>query len=216
MPPPTGVVSGPLMPIRYSRNVSTVSSGSQEPVASNAFCPASTSFQAIDLPCLAAAASITSCAAGQMSTPVPSPSTNGMIGSSGTVSTPSDIVILSAMAEKAIGLAGSRSLRPAKLRPRSLGRSRQFATPPPALRSRPRCLSVEGCSEGAHEGGGFVGTAAVEEAAHQGAADDHAVAEGRGLRGLVRGRDADAQQHGSIGHGLAAPAHLLGVLGQRA
>ena len=75
MPPPTGVVSGPLMPIRYSRNVSTVSSGSHEPVASNAFWPASTSFQAIVLPCLAAAASITSCAAGQMSTPVPSPST---------------------------------------------------------------------------------------------------------------------------------------------
>ena len=39
MPPPTGVVSGPLMPMRYSRNVSTVSSGSQSPVASNAFSP---------------------------------------------------------------------------------------------------------------------------------------------------------------------------------
>ena len=75
MPPPTGVVSGPLIPMRYSRNVSTVSSGSHEPVASNAFCPASTSFHAIVLPCFAAAASMTSCAAGQMSTPVPSPST---------------------------------------------------------------------------------------------------------------------------------------------
>ena len=32
MPPPTGVVSGPLIPIRYSRNVATVSSGSHEPV----------------------------------------------------------------------------------------------------------------------------------------------------------------------------------------
>ncbi len=29
MPPPIGVVSGPLMPMRYSRNASTVSSGSQ-------------------------------------------------------------------------------------------------------------------------------------------------------------------------------------------
>ena len=29
MPPPTGVVSGPLMPTRYSLNASTVSSGSQ-------------------------------------------------------------------------------------------------------------------------------------------------------------------------------------------
>ena len=42
------------------------------------------------LPCFAAAASSTSCAAGQMSTPVPSPSMNGMIGSSGTLSEPSD------------------------------------------------------------------------------------------------------------------------------
>ena len=29
MPPPTGVVSGPLMPTRYSLKASTVSSGSQ-------------------------------------------------------------------------------------------------------------------------------------------------------------------------------------------
>src|ERR1700736_10964 len=82
MPPPTGVVSGPLMPIRYSRNAATVSSGNQLPVSSNAFCPASTSFHAIRLPCFVAAASMTSCAAGQMSTPVPSPSMNGMMGSS--------------------------------------------------------------------------------------------------------------------------------------
>ena len=33
MPPPTGVVSGPLMPTRYSRNAFTVSSGSQSPNA---------------------------------------------------------------------------------------------------------------------------------------------------------------------------------------
>ena len=85
MPPPTGVVSGPLMPMRYSRNASTVSSGSQSPVSSNAFWPASTSFHSIVLPCFAAAASSTSCAAGQMSTPVPSPSMNGMIGLVGDV-----------------------------------------------------------------------------------------------------------------------------------
>src|SRR5581483_6470620 len=89
MPPPTGVVSGPLIPIRWSRKASTVSSGSQSPVSSKAFWPASTSFQATLWPCLAAAASRTSLAAGQMSTPVPSPSMKGMMGSSGTTSAPS-------------------------------------------------------------------------------------------------------------------------------
>ena len=84
MPPPTGVVSGPLIPIRCERKVSTVSSGSQLPVSSKAFWPARTSFQATLWPCLAAAASRTSLAAGQMSTPVPSPSMKGMMGSSGT------------------------------------------------------------------------------------------------------------------------------------
>src|SRR5258708_5011590 len=56
------------------------------------------------------AASRTSLAAGQMSTPVPSPSMNGMIGSSGTSSVPSTIVMFSA-----IGLllapGGSASVR---------------------------------------------------------------------------------------------------------
>ena len=66
-----------------------VSSGSQLPVSLKAFSPASTSFQAIDLPCLAAAASRTSFAAGQMSTPVPSPSMKGMMGSSETARVPS-------------------------------------------------------------------------------------------------------------------------------
>ena len=89
MPPPIGVVSGPLIPIRCDRNASTVSSGSQLPVSSNAFWPASTSFQATVWPCLAAAASRTSLAAGQMSTPVPSPSMKGMMGSSGTIRVPS-------------------------------------------------------------------------------------------------------------------------------
>ena len=95
MPPPIGVVSGPLMPMRYSRNTSVVSSGSQLPVWLNAFSPASTSFHSICLPCFFAAASMTSCAAGQMSTPVPSPSMYGMIGLSGTFRTPSVRVIFS-------------------------------------------------------------------------------------------------------------------------
>src|SRR6266540_4328710 len=115
MPPPIGVVSGPLMPIRCSRNASTVSSGSQLPVWSNACCPASTSFHAIFLPCFAAAASNTSCDAGQMSTPVPSPSMNGMIGSSGTRNVPPDNVIFSGMS--GVLLHFGRALRS-----RSLGR----------------------------------------------------------------------------------------------
>ena len=61
------------------------SSGSQSPVSLNAFSPASTSRHSIVLPCLAAAASSTSLAAGQMSTPVPSPSMKGMIGLVGNV-----------------------------------------------------------------------------------------------------------------------------------
>src|SRR5439155_19215203 len=94
MPPPTGVVSGPLMPLRWSRKASTVSSGSQLPVSSKAIWPASTSFQAMRLPCFEAAASKTRTAARQMSGPVPSPSMNGMMGSSGTFSWPSASVIL--------------------------------------------------------------------------------------------------------------------------
>ena len=43
MPPPTGVVSGPLMPTSSSRKASSVSSGSQLPILSNDFWPASTS-----------------------------------------------------------------------------------------------------------------------------------------------------------------------------
>ena len=45
MPPPTGVVSGPLMPMRRSRNAATVSSGSQVLKRSIAFSPAKTSYQ---------------------------------------------------------------------------------------------------------------------------------------------------------------------------
>ena len=87
------------MPIRYSWKVSTVSCGSQSPVSLKAFSPARTSFHAILRPCFAAAASRTCLAAGQMSTPVPSPSMKGMIGSSETFRVPSALaVILSAMA----------------------------------------------------------------------------------------------------------------------
>ncbi len=104
MPPPTGVVSGPLMPIRWSRKASTVSSGSQSPVSLKAFSPARTSSQETVLPCLAAAASSTSLAAGQMSTPVPSPSMKGMIGSSETFRVPSAAAVIFS----AIGPGGYR------------------------------------------------------------------------------------------------------------
>ena len=40
MPPPTGVVSGPLIETRYSFMTSMVSSGSHEPVRLLAFSPA--------------------------------------------------------------------------------------------------------------------------------------------------------------------------------
>src|SRR5689334_533375 len=124
MPPPIGVVNGPLMPIRYSRKTSTVSSGSHEPVASNAFWPASTSFHTIFLPCLAAAASITSCAAGQMSTPVPSPSTYGMMGSSGTDKVPSAcIAIFSGMLPTLVARENGLQIR-VRDRRRSCGRAR--------------------------------------------------------------------------------------------
>src|SRR5205814_8375182 len=97
--------------MRYSLNVETVSSGSQFPVSLKAFSPASTSFQAMDLPCFLAAASMTSRAAGQMSTPVPSPSMNGMMGSSETFRTPSpDMVILSAIGRRAYRPSGTDSL----------------------------------------------------------------------------------------------------------
>ncbi len=80
MPPPTGVVSGPLIPTRYVRNASSVACGNHSPVWSNAFCPASTSCHAIwrrPPYALATAASNTRTLARQMSGPVPSPSMNG-------------------------------------------------------------------------------------------------------------------------------------------
>src|ERR1017187_2609053 len=89
-----GVVRGPLMPMRWSRKSVTVCSGSQSPVSSKAFWPASTSFHSMVLPCFFAAASSTSLEAGQMSTPMPSPSMKGIIGLSGTLSTPSALVVI--------------------------------------------------------------------------------------------------------------------------
>ncbi len=75
-----------------------VCSGSQSPVSLNAFSPARTSFHSIFLPCFFAAASRTNFAAGQMSTPMPSPSMKGMMGFSDTLRTPSAFtVILSAI-----------------------------------------------------------------------------------------------------------------------
>ncbi len=50
MPPPTGVVSGPLMATLNSRTRSTVSCGSHSPYFSFAFSPANTSYQTISLP----------------------------------------------------------------------------------------------------------------------------------------------------------------------
>ena len=46
IPPPTGVVSGPLIPTSWSEKAVTVSLGSQLPVSLKAFSPARTSFQA--------------------------------------------------------------------------------------------------------------------------------------------------------------------------
>src|SRR5665213_1006120 len=96
MPPPTGVVSGPLMPTKYLRNASTVSSGNQLFDCLKLFSPASTSIHAIFFfppYALATAASMTRTLARQMSGPVPSPSINGTIGLSGTVSCPLRCVI---------------------------------------------------------------------------------------------------------------------------
>src|SRR5512133_2398347 len=96
IPPPIGVVSGPLMPTRNSRNASVVSSGSQVCHCLNGFSPAYTSIQWIlRLPpyAFSTAASNTRTDALQISRPVPSPSTNGRIGLSGTWSFPSLIEI---------------------------------------------------------------------------------------------------------------------------
>src|SRR4051812_29135116 len=92
MPPPTGVVSGPLMPTKYVLKAASVSSGNQLSNSVFDFSPAYTSAQAIFfLPpnSFATAASRTRTLARQMSGPVPSPSMNGMIGWLGTSRVPS-------------------------------------------------------------------------------------------------------------------------------
>ena len=91
MPPPTGVVSGPLIETTYSRNAVSVSSGSHTsgPYTLVAFSPAYNSIQAIlrrPPYAFAIAASTTLIITGVMSTPVPSPSMTDTIGLSGTVS----------------------------------------------------------------------------------------------------------------------------------
>src|SRR5207245_7000788 len=92
----TGVVSGPLIAILYAFTASSVSFGSHSPAIVFAFSPARTSNHASRrLPPydFATAASNTRTLARQMSGPVPSPSMNGTIGSSGTVRRPSRRVI---------------------------------------------------------------------------------------------------------------------------
>src|SRR3989442_6611215 len=87
MPPPTGVVSGPLMPTKNSRNASTVSSGNKLANRPLADWPAKTSNHEISLLpeyAFSTAASKTRTLAAQISGPVPSPRMNGIIGRSGT------------------------------------------------------------------------------------------------------------------------------------
>ena len=77
MPPPTGVVRGPLIETKPVLIASRVSSGNHSPVLSNAFCPARTSFQWIFRSseyAILTAASTTLIITGVMSMPIPSPS----------------------------------------------------------------------------------------------------------------------------------------------
>ena len=119
----------------------------------------------------AAAASITSCAAGQMSTPVPSPSMNGMMGSSGTDERAVGvIVIFSAMSADVSRYVGRARDARARRRTRRLRRGRR------------------------RRGGG--GRARCRRSRRRRAA--------AASRGLLGRRDADAEQHGLVGHRLAA------------
>ena len=86
IPPPTGVVSGPLIEIRYSLITSVVSCGNHSFVISNAFSPAYTSAHAIffdPLKAFSTAASKTLTDAAHRSGPIPSPSIKVTIGLSG-------------------------------------------------------------------------------------------------------------------------------------
>ena len=94
MPPPTGVVKGPLMPTIYSRKAVNVSSGNHvfSPYTVFDFSPANTSNHSIDFVppyAFATAASNTFTEAAQISGPVPSPSIKGIIGLLGTIKLPS-------------------------------------------------------------------------------------------------------------------------------
>src|SRR5713101_2979092 len=103
IPPPTGVVSGPLIATRCVRMASSVASGSQVPTCLKAFSPASTSSQSISrLPpdTFRTVASNTRRAARQMSGPVPSPSMKGMMGWVGTTQRPSRYSMRSPMARQ--------------------------------------------------------------------------------------------------------------------
>src|SRR5256885_6903002 len=107
IPPPTGVVSGPLMATRCVRMVSSVASGSQFPVRLKAFAaPSPSSHSTWRLPpdTLRTVASNTRWAARQMSGPVPSPSMKGMMGRSGTTQRPSRYSMRSPMARQSTRL----------------------------------------------------------------------------------------------------------------
>src|SRR6185437_7065149 len=101
MPPPTGVVSGPLIETRNSCIASTVSWGSQSWNRVNAFSPANTSIQATRRSppnAFSSAASNTRTEARHIAAPVPSPSTYGMIGLWGTFTAPFSYAIRSPVA----------------------------------------------------------------------------------------------------------------------
>ena len=158
MPPPTGVVSGPLIPTRYSLKQSTVSSGNQLPVRLKAFSPASTSCQAIRRSppyALSTAASNTRWAVLQISGPVPSPSIKGTTGWSGTLSTARSSMVMCfppAGGFNAMSLSSSSVRFPSldadvicPIRPGSPGTLRRKHAAPPVrrpkapVRSLPRC-----------------------------------------------------------------------------
>src|SRR6185503_8588636 len=91
MPPPIGVVNGPLIATTNSAMAFTDSSVSHSPNWLNAFSPANTSYQTTRrLPpyAFSTAASNTRRDAFQISRPVPSPSMYGMMGFSGTWNRP--------------------------------------------------------------------------------------------------------------------------------
>src|SRR5262249_4937011 len=113
--PPTGVVSGPLMPTTNSLNAVTVSSGSQSLKRLKALAPACTSIHAIRLrppKAFCTAASNTAWLARQMSGPVPSPSMNGMMGRSGTWSRPPALRIGSPGGTLTVEKAGIGEVKP--------------------------------------------------------------------------------------------------------